>query len=59
MEKISQEQLNKLLTIIRKYDIMFEWIYGLCKVSCLTDITKIQYNYLLIIIDNVEVRAMK
>lgn len=50
MEKISKEQLNRLLKILRDTDILFEWIYGLCQISCLTDLTVTQYNYLLAII---------
>lgn len=51
MNKIDKEQLNKLLKIIRNDNIMFEWIYGVCNISCLTDMTVRQYNNFLALIE--------
>lgn len=53
MEKINKEQINKLLNYMRKYNLMQEWVYKMCCVNCITDITVVQYNSLLVIIEQV------
>lgn len=53
MEKINKEQINKLLEQLRKYDLMYEWLYILCNVDCLTDITVKQCNSILLILNTI------
>lgn len=53
MEKINKEQINKLLEQLRKYNLMYEWLYILCNVDCLTDIKVKQYNSILLILNTI------
>ena len=53
MEKINKEHINKLLEQLRKYNLMYEWLYILCNVDCLTDITVKQYNSILLILNTI------
>lgn len=53
MEKINKEQINNLLDQLIKYNLLYEWIYILCNVDCLTDITVKQYNSILLIINTI------
>lgn len=53
MERITKEQINKLLSLVENYNLLIEWVYGICNVDCITDITVLQYNYLLMIIKTV------
>lgn len=53
MEKIDREQLLNLMKIIDKYQLLIDWVKGLCQVEYLEEITVIQYNFLLVIIQYV------
>lgn len=47
MESIEEDELIKLLDLLRKKNISINVIKGLCKVNQLLDLNKKQYNYLL------------
>ena len=53
MEKIDREQLLNLMKIIDKYQLLIDWVKGLCQVEYLEEITVVQYNFLLVIIQYV------
>lgn len=52
MIKIDEEKINKLLENIEKYNIPSKWITQICNVKCITDITVVQYNILLMLIQH-------
>lgn len=47
MESIEEDELIKLLDLLRKKNISINVIKCLCKVNQLLDLNKKQYNYLL------------
>lgn len=47
MEQISEEQIIKLLDILRKKNINYKVIFNLCKVEHFYELNKVQYNLLL------------
>ncbi len=49
-EKISEEQLLKLLSVFNEKRLNYKIIFKLCKVEKLLDLTVRQYNYLLYLI---------
>lgn len=49
-EKIKREELNNLINIIQREEILQEWIFSLCDIESLIDLSVVQYNCLLIII---------
>lgn len=51
-ERIEEEELIKLLDILREKSISSKVIFTLCKVEKLLDLTKKQYNFLLYLILN-------
>ncbi len=56
MEKLEKDQLNKLIETLEKYKIKSKWIMKICNVDSLLDITIVQYNYLLLIIEKIFIR---
>lgn len=54
MIKIDEEKINKLLENIEKYNIPSKWITQICNVKCITDITVVQYNILLMLIQHLQ-----
>lgn len=50
MEKIEENELIKLLDILRSLNIDEKVIKALCHVNRLLDLSKVQYNYLLYIL---------
>ncbi len=56
MEKIDKEQLNNLIEVLEENSIKSKWIMSICNVESLTDITTMQYNFLLLLIKKVFMR---
>lgn len=52
--KITNFELNNLINIIQKTGIPQDWIFKICNISCLVDLTMLQYNYLLMFIKRTE-----
>lgn len=52
MIKIDEEKINNLLDKIENYNIPSKWITQICNVKCITDVTVIQYNFLLMLIQH-------
>ena len=52
--KITNFELNNLINIIQKSGIPQDWIFKICNISCLVDLTMLQYNYLLMFIKRTE-----
>lgn len=53
MEKIDNQQLNKLFKLLEKKSIKSEWILSICDIELLTDLTVRQYNFLLLLINKI------
>lgn len=53
MEKIDNQQLNKLIATIEKYGIRNEWVLNICNIDKLSDLNIRQYNFLLLLIQEV------
>lgn len=54
MIKIDEEKINNLLEQLEKYSISNKWITQICNVKCITDITVVQYNILLMLIQHLQ-----
>ena len=54
MDYIDNEKLEKLITVLNEYGIQLEWVKKLFNVDTLQDINVWQYNYLLMIIQQVK-----
>ena len=54
MEKINEEQKEKLYEILNKYYIQLDWIKKVCNITNIRDMSVWQYNYLLMIIKQVK-----
>lgn len=54
MDYIDNEKLEKLITVLNEYGIQLEWVKKLFNVNTLQDINVWQYNYLLMIIQQVK-----
>lgn len=52
--KITNFELNNLINIIQKARIPQDWIFKICNISCLVDLTMLQYHYLLMFIKRTE-----
>jgi hypothetical protein len=57
--KITNFELNNLINLIQKTGIPQDWIFKVCNISCLIDLTMIQYNYLLLLIKRTELCEVK
>ena len=54
MEKIDEEQIERLYEILNKYYIQLDWIKKVCNITNIRDMSVWQYNYLLMIIKQVK-----
>ncbi|MBR2711265.1 MAG: hypothetical protein IKE89_02220 [Bacilli bacterium] len=54
MEKINEEQIERLYEILNKYYIQLDWIKKVCNITNIRDMSVWQYNYLLMIIKQVK-----
>ena len=52
--KITNFELNNLINIIQKAGIPQDWIFKIFNISCLVDLTMLQYHYLLMFIKRTE-----
>lgn len=57
--KITNFELNNLINIIQQAKIPQDWIFKICNISCLLDLTTLQYNYLLMFIKRTELFEVK
>lgn len=53
MEKINKQQLNKLISVMEQYQIKNKLILGICNTEALSDITIVQYNCLIYLIQSI------
>lgn len=53
MEKINEEQIERLYTILNKYFIQLDWIKKVCNITNIREMNVWQYNGLLMIIQQV------
>lgn len=54
MEKINEVQIERLYTLLNKFFIQLDWIKKVCNITNIREMTVWQYNYLLMIIQQVE-----
>ncbi len=54
MEKINEDQIERLYEILNKYYIQLDWIKKVCNITNIRDMSVWQYNYLLMIIKQVK-----
>lgn len=59
MDYIDNRQLDKLWMTLEKHNIQIEWIKAMLGVKVLQDITVRQYNFLIMIIYQVEMTYEK
>lgn len=50
IEKINNEEIDKLYLVINKSKVHVDWIKGLLKIKTIADMDKLQYNFLLMIL---------
>ncbi len=54
MEKIDISQMEKLFTLMGRFNVSSSCIKGVCNVDQLKDITVRQYNFLLLLFQSIE-----
>lgn len=52
--KIDEEKINNLLDILERYRISNSWILQICNVKCITEISVVQYNFVLCLIQHIQ-----